>query len=349
MCIIISYRRHSYNFNLRNSNFNMSKISTTSLNAKDEIIAKLQNMICSECGIDKCINNYGASVESWYQVEYLWNIHLRFGEKSWPKCARCLSNRNEICVGCCLSRSDSPLLLAANSTPESGIIWSDYDGGWICVTCQEQTKRYLKIGIDNGGVLSMHKILDVTDVKNITDDNKSEEGHVSESELNMPGVVKGLTILKSVGHKLSMLSFCGKSRAIKTKSEITSLHPNLFDEFIFTKDKRFKSGICEHLGLDVFIDDTYEVIIQVASENQSMLVIWFQGDPSFSTSPEEVHTVEGTINFKNIHVAKTWQDVVEICRKESLLDVPRKQMKGAYKQNIFRITADQWKRQVYII
>lgn len=100
---------------------------------RDQIISKLQEKICSECGKSKCINNYGSPANSWYNDEYLWNIHMRFGEKGWPKCGSCLCNYNDICVKCCLSVSESPLLLTVNSTPREKIVLTE--DGLICSIC----------------------------------------------------------------------------------------------------------------------------------------------------------------------------------------------------------------------
>lgn len=117
--------------------------------------------------------------------------------------------------------------------------------------------RQLKIGIDNGGVCSMHR----------------PDGDGDGEELDMPGVRAGLEALRAQGHTLCLESFAGRKRALGTHAALAPT--GLFDAFHFSKRKEFKAALCEHFGLDVMVDDTFEVAVAVAEQNPSMLVLYF--------------------------------------------------------------------------
>jgi hypothetical protein len=118
----------------------MSKYVSMS-ESKEEIISQLQKMDCASCGKSKCVVNYSPEdTSSWYTSIYLWNVHLRFKDRAWPMCCECLCNNNDICIDCCLSMSDSPLLLSVNSTPNKGSVYrqeGERSGGEVCTICQK--------------------------------------------------------------------------------------------------------------------------------------------------------------------------------------------------------------------
>jgi hypothetical protein len=155
--------------------------------------------------------------------------------------------------------------------------------------------RELKIGIDNGGCLSVH-----SRGKALED----EEGHVSDQELNMPGARDALLELKRQGHRLFLESFAGRKRATRTHDVLAPL--GLFEAFHFTKQKRHKAAVCEHYGLDVFVDDSPDVVAAAAEQNPSMLVLHFTGDPSYESEHEE----ERESRLQNVIRVGSWEEAL---------------------------------------
>jgi hypothetical protein len=149
------------------------------------------------------------------------------------------------------------------------------------VSTTTTTVKPLRIGIDFGGVLSKH---DTGIVDTHVEDTSSSGQHVSTA-INMDGGIDSLLALKDAGHELYIISFCGAKRAAETRSALLAvsagLGRTLFDGIYFTKKKDFKVNVCEYLGCDVLIDDTYEIIIQC---KPTTLGLWFKGDPSFESS-----------------------------------------------------------------
>uniref|UniRef100_A0A6C0JT83 FCP1 homology domain-containing protein n=1 Tax=viral metagenome TaxID=1070528 RepID=A0A6C0JT83_9ZZZZ len=105
----------------------------------------------------------------------------------------------------------------------------------------------LKIGIDFGGVLSIH-------------DGQNNGSEHRTTVINMPGALESLQKLKDQGHKLYLISFAGKSRSQETQDSIKQTCPNLFDGLYFVKDKGFKKDVCDFLGCDLLIDDRQDVL-----------------------------------------------------------------------------------------
>lgn len=121
----------------------------------------------------------------------------------------------------------------------------------------------LVINVDFGGVLSQH------------DGANAARGHVS-TEVNMPGAVDGLTLLKEQGHKLVLNSFCGKARAQKTKLAINKQLPDIFHRVYFVKDRNFKGSITKATGADVMIDDRLDVLESISKLDPTCpLLLWF--------------------------------------------------------------------------
>lgn len=151
--------------------------------------------------------------------------------------------------------------------------------------------RPLRIGIDFGGVLSAHS-------RNST---RSKE-HISTT-INIDSAVESLVNLREFYEcELYLISYCGLARARATKEEVDKL--GVFTETYFTKTKLLKNNVCRHLGIDVFIDDTLEVCINVRKNSSpNTHVIWFQGDPTFE---------KGKSNTRlNIIQTKSWEETVE--------------------------------------
>jgi len=158
--------------------------------------------------------------------------------------------------------------------------------------------RQLKIGIDNGGCLSVHSRGQQPD--------EEGQGHVSDQELNMPGAREALVELKRQGHQLSLESFAGRKRATRTHDVLAPL--GLFEAFHFTRQKRHKAAVCEHYGLDVFVDDSPDVVTAAAEQNPSMLVLHFTGDPSYESEHE--HKEERESRLPNVVKVGSWEEAL---------------------------------------
>jgi hypothetical protein len=81
-------------------------------------------------------------------------------------------------------------------------------------------KQKMIIGIDFGNTLSI----------------QDEDGKMNTS-IDMPGAMQALEQLRLNGHKLYLISFCGRKRAEQTKIAIEGL----FDGFFFYKNSKCKS------------------------------------------------------------------------------------------------------------
>lgn len=124
----------------------------------------------------------------------------------------------------------------------------------------------LKIGIDFGGVLSKHE-------KSRKTDDASEHRSIS---INMPGAIDGLRELKKANHKLYIISFCGKQRAIETKASLLQSNDikGIFDGIYFVKDISYKVDICSLLGCDIMIDDRLDILESIHQKISTMKLIW---------------------------------------------------------------------------
>lgn len=160
------------------------------------------------------------------------------------------------------------------------------------------SNKALTIGIDFGGVLSSN------DTKNISELKDGESGHINVS-IDIEGALEGLKSLKNSGHKLVLISFCGKRRAIETAESIKKCAPGLFDKFYFTKKKDYKKHICVHAGVDIFIDDTYSILADIANNTIQRHLIHFTGNPGFEQ--------QENIYIPNITTISSWPEIVEFC------------------------------------
>lgn len=157
------------------------------------------------------------------------------------------------------------------------------------------------IGIDFGGVLSIH------------DSNIGAE-HIN-TIIDVPMALESLMKLKGYGHKLYLISFCGKNRAIETKKSIEKYCPNLFDDIYFVKDRKYKKDICEYLNCDYMIDDREDILQEVIKSSCRTIPILFGGDI-------DSHFLK----------AKDWNDVLSIIsnndrvseKKELVINIDKK-------------------------
>jgi hypothetical protein len=123
----------------------------------------------------------------------------------------------------------------------------------------------MKIGIDFGGVLAVHdKPVD-----------KNTE-HVN-TDINMPGAIESLKILKSQGHQLFLVSFAGKRRSAETHNSITENKEisDLFDKLYFVKRPNCKQFVCDFENLDILIDDREDILKWVKNYTPEIHTILF--------------------------------------------------------------------------
>jgi dUTPase len=149
----------------------------------------------------------------------------------------------------------------------------------------------LTIGIDFGGVLSIHD----RDHKSDTD-AVGAVGEHKNTLLNMPHALSVLEELKPY-HNLVLISFCGQKRAVETYNSLNESVSHLFNQMFFTKDKMFKKDVCDAAGCDVMIDDTLAILIDIRKSNDNITLIWF-------VDPEEINT-----------------DSRNICKKQNILQM----------------------------
>jgi len=160
----------------------------------------------------------------------------------------------------------------------------------------------LRIGIDYGGVLSIHNR------------GKRDNNVGRGSFFNMPGAFEFLKTLKDKGHELYLISYCGP----KLAGKITKAIPDgLFTKLFFTKTKNNKAGVVKHLSCDVMIDDTLTVLINIhALCNNKPTLNWFQGDPSFSDKSRTKLCIHATRTFE-----ETINQIAKV-KPSSSLDYP---------------------------
>ena len=142
------------------------------------------------------------------------------------------------------------------------------------------------IGIDFGGVLSVH------------DGGNTEHKNTC---INMPNAKESLEQMKNNGHNLSIVSFCGRSRANET---FASLKENeldtMFHSQYYVKKRDSKSGICLYKGIQIMIDDRTEILDDISANGpDGIITIWF--------GSKESHPVHKS--------AKDWTEVLEIIDK----------------------------------
>lgn len=148
------------------------------------------------------------------------------------------------------------------------------------------------IGIDFGGVLGIH--------------DKGDCEHINTS-INMPGEIEALNELKSQNHNLYLISYCGKKRATETRDSMDNNNVScLFQAKYYVKNKKFKSNICNDVGIHIMIDDRIGILNSIKQSNKNILTILFAHD--FEES-----------NLKCPHkIAKNWNQVLEIINKAKI-------------------------------
>jgi hypothetical protein len=125
------------------------------------------------------------------------------------------------------------------------------------------------IGIDFGGVLSVDDAL------------LPASPHIN-TRIDMPGAYEAIVEL-SKDHKLYLISFCGKRRAMETKASIQSSGlAKHFAGLYFVKHPDYKSQLTRYLGCDAMIDDRVDVLDNIRTYDDKIHTLLFN-NPTLST------------------------------------------------------------------
>jgi hypothetical protein len=119
--------------------------------------------------------------------------------------------------------------------------------------------KMFRIGIDFGGVLSIH-------------DGAAAE-HCN-TLINMPEAVANVEKLMALGHQLYIISFCGSKRARETKMSVDSTQLKFINQY-YVKNKDYKREVCDYLGCHFMIDDRQEILDHIKQHNKQIITIQF--------------------------------------------------------------------------
>jgi hypothetical protein len=172
------------------------------------------------------------------------------------------------------------------------------------------SKKSLKIGIDFGGVLSIH------DHAKQEAPEAGAQGQHKSTAIDMPDGIDVLRQLKADGHRLYLISFAGQTRAKETKKALLESFPDVFDGMYFPKSKSFKTNICQNLGCDIMIDDIVDLLSDISKCEPRMRCLWFQGDPAFPE--EEKKDPQNT----HIHPIGSWKAVLSFIEGLDMSTLP---------------------------
>lgn len=153
----------------------------------------------------------------------------------------------------------------------------------------------LLIGVDIGGVLSSKAKEYESDTNRL------------ETEFDMPGCIEALMALKSKGHRLFIVSFCGERRAKETMRLYQEKYTHIFEDAFFVKKRPFKHDVAVYCGIDVMVDDRFDILKHMTTVHR----IHFVGD-LMDDIVKEAAQDKRTKRF----TAKNWSDVVQI------IDIP---------------------------
>lgn len=134
----------------------------------------------------------------------------------------------------------------------------------------------MRIGIDFGGVLAIHDGNEEGKRQAAKSSSSKEDGDHVNTCINMPKAIWALEQLKTGGHELYIISFCGARRAQETMNSLrqANLLP-LFKRVLFTRSREAKGVVCNELAIDAMIDDRDDVLRHVhkitAGETETVL------------------------------------------------------------------------------
>ena len=140
------------------------------------------------------------------------------------------------------------------------------------LTYDSEMNSSFNIGVDFGGVLS------TLDKDEETDSNSEHFSTV----IDIPDAIDNLLKLKSLGHKLYLISYCGRARALETKQSLdkTIISENMkcsdiFEGIYFVKEKAFKKDLCEFLNCQFMIDDRIGIQLNILTTSNKTIPILF--------------------------------------------------------------------------
>lgn len=161
------------------------------------------------------------------------------------------------------------------------------------------------IAVDFGGVLSVHD---------------SDNAEHKNTCIDVPNGIESLEKLKNAGHKLYLVSFCGKKRAKETKESIeTNKLDYLFEKQIYVKNTKFKRPICELHNCHFMIDDRTDILgsfVKEESTSQTVPILFGSEDERFKS-------------------AQNWNEVVDIIEQ-----VPHFEVKDVEITNVHKLVYD---------
>ncbi len=106
--------------------------------------------------------------------------------------------------------------------------------------------------------------------------------------------------LKKMGHKLYIISFCGRSRAIQTKNGLDFAGlSDFFNDQFYVKNREDKKYVCKYLGCDIMIDDREGILNDIMQANPKITTILFGSKPSNKSHKfaQNWHEVLNIINY----------------------------------------------------
>lgn len=160
------------------------------------------------------------------------------------------------------------------------------------------------IGIDFGGVLSMH------DSQQTQYDAGND--HINTS-INMPDAMESLEEL-SRENNLYLISYCGLPRAKETFTGMKHSGADIFfKKQFYTVKREYKAQICSYLGCHFMIDDREKVLENIRKHNPNIITIYFHSDPNVETHNISPHH----------KTAKHWKDVLKIINETNYFNIDR--------------------------
>jgi hypothetical protein len=155
------------------------------------------------------------------------------------------------------------------------------------------------LGVDIGGVI-IDRINDGTDTSFFSDNYLNTTA--------VPGAFDALRQLGAsprFGDKIFLVSKCGKRVQDKTLHWLN--YHRFYDltgiwshNIHFCRKRREKAGVCERLGITIFIDDRLEVLSKLVTVDKLYL---------FQPRPEEVRQFEHFLH--NVNLVHSWQEILK--------------------------------------
>lgn len=170
----------------------------------------------------------------------------------------------------------------------------------------------LHIGVDFGGVCSSIT-KDYEDGKAFVDTI-----NVDANIINIENCAEVLREIIAAGHKIALISFCGKTRAKVTRKALSTHYPDIFNvaNMWFVKKRRDKNALCKFLGLDLMIDDKLSIVESITCTTP----VLFTGDPTYD---------QDSSAYKGL-IANSWNEVLNIVNATKPLALEPDQKIKAY-------------------